>query len=79
LSPITTLTLAHIGKQVRIVDESITLTGTLLAIDAERKQIHESYLCTEGDRLTAGAWENITVTVGPNRVNLHPDAQWEEA
>lgn len=79
MNPINSLALAHIGTQVRIVDENITLTGILLAIDAERAVIHEGVLCVDGERLTAGGWENITVTVGPNRINISDTAEWEEA
>lgn len=78
MNPITTLAIGHIGKKVRIVDESVTLTGILFAIDAERQAIHERAFSGE-ESVSVGAWENITVTVGINRVNLHPGAQWEEA
>lgn len=78
MNAITTLTIGHIGKKIRIVDDGVTLTGTLFAIDAERQAIHERYFNGE-ESVSAGAWENITVTVGINRVNLHPEAQWEPA
>lgn len=78
MNPITTLSLAHIGQRVRIVDDSITLTGVLTAIDAEREVIHER--TWGGDEtIVAGAWSNITITVGPNRINISDTAEWEPA
>lgn len=78
MNPITTLSLAHIGKRIRITDDSITLTGTLLAIDAERQTIYERNFNGE-ETITPGSWENITVTVGPNQINLSAQAKWEDA
>ena len=78
MNPISTLTIGHIGSRVRIVDESITLAGILYAVDAEKAQVVDHRM--DGNAIEmAGGWENITVTVGINRVNLHPDATWEPA
>lgn len=78
MNPIASMSLAHIGTQVRVVDDSITLTGTLIAIDAEREVIHDQTWVGD-ETIVAGAWENITVTVGPNQINLSPSAEWEPA
>jgi ABC-type Fe2+-enterobactin transport system substrate-binding protein len=76
MKPITELTIGHIGKTVRIVDDGIALTGTLFAIDAEKTRHTEQTYGGDVHEFV-GAWENLTFTVGQNRINLGPDAEWE--